>query len=140
MAMRRPLASPGLVVICVGTARSARRFVDQDVVDGRTLGAFHWVPDTIGMIQNATSANPVPWTLEPAEAPGNAINAAGGVERHKTMIDYCDGQCSVEEAGVCAQKPLAQDKVNMLVADGGIEAAAIDRSRHSGRQTHHGNE
>jgi ABC-type branched-subunit amino acid transport system substrate-binding protein len=77
------------------------------------------------MIENETGPNGEPYFQAPAEVGVNAVNAAGGIMGHKVVLDFCDDQSSVQNAAVCAQKLLVQDKVLLLMDDNGLEDAAV---------------
>ena len=82
-------------------------------------------PIKIGLINDDTGGNPMPFFKKPSQVGINQVNAAGGIGGHPVQLDECDDQSSVQTAQVCAQKLLVQDKVALIVGEDGLEDAAV---------------
>ena len=82
-------------------------------------------PIRLGMINTETGPGAEPW-YEPAfEVSVSAINASGGIDGHPVIGNFCDDQFSPQQAAVCAQKLLVQDKDVMLIANDGQTDAGV---------------
>lgn len=84
-------------------------------------------PIKIGVIAGVDSTTGVsmPWVPEAAEVAAAAVNAEGGIDGRPVEIVFCDHKSTTQDASVCAQELLQEERVLMLAGGDGLQDGAI---------------